>query len=121
MSENTSRKAGPNRQVRALVNDAPILPVDQKDGGMSLLSNHKNRKRAWYRRTSGWAASARWWGRCWSTLIAHREDVICFTVESDRTRAIHRLQILLDLETRWAVLFDDGQRTIALRAVSFHR
>src|ERR1700680_2890006 len=44
-------------------------------------------------------------------------------VKRDRARAVRRpgLQVLLDLETRRALLLDDGHRTVALSAERFHR
>src|SRR5689334_25347005 len=44
-------------------------------------------------------------------------------VERDRARAVARprLQVLLHLETRRALLFDNGHRAVALRAERLHR
>src|SRR5665213_4233307 len=86
---------------------------------MTLIANHKDRKRARYRRSAG-AGSA---GGAWRSrfmLIGHREDVIRLAVECNRAREIHRVQILLDLKTGRAVFLDDGQRTVAMRAIGFH-
>src|SRR6202035_1140876 len=64
-----------------------------------LLADHQNRKRTWHRCALRSAAPARGWRRRRSTLLAHRQDVIRLAVERDRSGAIHRLKILLDLET----------------------
>src|SRR4029453_7854893 len=44
-------------------------------------------------------------------------------VERDRAGAVERpgLQVLLDFETRRALLLDDGHRAVALRTERFHR
>src|SRR5262249_25834939 len=89
--------------------------------GFRLLADHKDRKSAWNRCAARSAASA---GRRWrsrSALIAHCEDMVRFAVERDRPGAVHRLQILLDLERRRVLLLNDGQCTVAMRAVRFHR
>src|SRR6476659_4296739 len=56
-------------------------------------------------------------------LRCHREEMARLAVERDRARAIRRprLQVLLHLETRRALLLDDGHRAVALRAECFHR
>src|SRR5213594_1433995 len=89
--------------------------------GYRLLADHKDRKSAWYRSAAGSAASA---GRRWrsrSALIAHCEDVVRFAVEGDRSGAVHRRQILLNLERRRVLLLNDGQCTVAMCAECFHR
>src|SRR5207249_10259071 len=86
-----------------------------------LLADHKDRKRAGYRRASGSAASA---GRGWrsgSALIAHCEDVVRFVIERDRPGTVHRLQILLNLERCRVLFLNDGQCTVAVCAECFHR
>src|SRR5947199_9166871 len=88
---------------------------------MTLLANHKNRKRARYGRGLGPAASAGWRRRRRSALLAHREEVVRLAVERDRPRSVHRLKVLLHLETRRALLLDDGQRAVAMRSEGFHR
>src|SRR5207244_12280358 len=42
-------------------------------------------------------------------------------VEGDRSGAVHRLQILLNLERRRVFLLNDGQGTVAMCAERFHR
>src|SRR5712664_373306 len=86
-----------------------------------LLPDHQNRKRTRYRCALGTAASAWRWRRRRPALLAHRQHVVRLAVERDRSGEIHRLKILLDLETRRALLLDDGQRTVAMRAEGFHR
>src|ERR1019366_5320005 len=83
-------------------------------------ADRKNRKRARYGRGPGPAASARWRRRCRPTLVTHGQDVVRLAIERHRPGAIHRLKILLDLETRRAVLLDDGQRAVAMCAEGFH-
>src|SRR5450759_4901530 len=92
-----------------------------KDGGVHLLANHKNRKRTRYRWALAPAASGRWRRRCRPALNAHGQDVVRLAVERQRSGTHHRLEILLDLETRRALLLDDGHRAIAMRAEGFHR
>ncbi len=89
---------------------------------ISSLPDHQNRERTRDRGgpvhrppSGGW----RRWRR--PSLLAHRQDVVRLAVERDRSGAIHRLQILLDLETRRALLLDDSQRAVAMRAEGFHR
>src|SRR5205085_11340642 len=76
--------------------------------GRRLPSNHQNGERAGYCRCLAAAAAGgrRRWRR--ATLLAHRQDVVCLAVESDGSRTVHRVQVLLDLETRRAFLFNDG-------------
>src|ERR1017187_10291586 len=87
----------------------------------SLLADHQNCKRTWHRCALGPATPARRWWRRRPTLLAHRQDVVSLAVERDRSGAIHRLKILLDLETRRTLLLDDGQRAVAVRAEGFLR
>ena len=47
--------------------------------------------------------------------------MVGLAVERDRSCTVHRLEILLDLETRGTVLLDDRQRAIAMSAESLHR
>ena len=56
-------------------------------------------------------------------LRCHREEMARLAVERDRARAVRwpRLQVLLHLETRRALLLDDRHRAVALRAERFHR
>src|SRR6185295_15507076 len=64
------------------------------------------------------------WRRRWRRgLRCHREQMTRLAVKRDRARAVRRpgLQVLLDLETRRALLLDDGHRAVALRAERFHR
>src|SRR6059036_266333 len=100
---------------------ATIPRLCRKDGRVHLFADHQNCERTWYRGAASPAASARrrWWGR--SALIAHREDVVRPAVERYRSGAVHCLQILLNLESRWAFLFNDSQSTVAMRAKGFHR
>src|ERR1035437_8531185 len=100
---------------------ATIPRPRQKDGGVHLLADHKNRKRARYCRGPGPAASARWRRRCRPTLITHRQDVVRPAIERHRPGAIHGLKILLDLEARRALLLDDSQRTVAMCAEGLQR
>src|ERR1019366_8983605 len=76
----------------------------------SLLADHQKCKRTWPRCALGPATPARRWWRRRPTLLAHRQDVVSLAVERDRSGAIHRLKILLALETRRTLLLDDGQR-----------
>ena len=86
-----------------------------------LLADHQNRERTRYRWTLAPAASGRRRLRCRPTLLAHRQDVIRLTIERDCSGAVHRLKVLFDLETRRALLLDNGQRAVAMRAEGFHR
>ncbi len=61
------------------------------------------------------------WRRRRAALLRHREEVACLAVERHRAGAIHGLQVLLHLETRRALLLDDGHRAIAMRAERLHR
>src|SRR5262249_61228673 len=72
---------------------------------------------------AGWRGRRRWRRRWRPDLRRHREQMARLAVECDRARAVRRpgLQVLLDLETRRALLLDDGHRAVALRAERFHR
>ena len=87
----------------------------------TLFADHQNRKGAGYwcpaRRTR--IAGLWWWSR--PALIAHGEDVARLAVQSDRSGAVHRVEILFDFETRGTLLLNDGQSTVAVCAESFHR
>src|SRR3954471_23120874 len=60
--------------------------------------------------------------RRWGNLRCHREEMARLAVERNRSRAVRWpcLQVLLYLKARRTVLFDDGHRTVALRAEGFH-
>src|ERR1035438_2219280 len=104
-----------------------LLYITAEDGPASsgaaldgLLADHQNCKRTWYHRALGPAAPSafvRRRRRCRRrrpTLLAHREDVVRLAVERDCSGAIHRVEILLHLETRRALLLHDGQRAVAM-------
>src|SRR4051812_24386698 len=94
-----------------------------------LFTDHDDRERA---RDGGAAASAaaagrRWCPRGrrrrrWPDLRCHREEMAGLAVKRDGARAVRRprLQVLLHLETRGALLLDDRHRAVALRAEGFH-
>src|SRR6516164_6957030 len=88
---------------------------------LPLFADHQNCKRTWYGCALRSAAAARRWGRRRSTLLAHGQDVIGLAIEGDGSGAIHRLKILLDIETRWTLFLDDRQGAVAVRAEGFHR
>src|SRR5438093_13759265 len=93
----------------------------QKDPGAHLFADHENRKRARYRGAACSAASARWRWRGRSALITHGEDAVRFAVERYRSGAVHRLEILFNLETRRGILLNNCQCTVAMCAERFHR
>ena len=49
--------------------------------------------------------------------LAHRENVIGLSVERDRSCAVHRVEILFDLETRGALLLGGETAQIVLHEV----
>src|SRR6185503_17106117 len=65
------------------------------------------------------ARRRQWW--CRATFHAHDEDVARLRIERECPRAHHRLEILHHLEARGAVLPDDRERAVAVRAERFHR
>src|SRR5262245_56800290 len=117
-------EGGPKCRMRVDLLPSPAAsrhPLPEGEGPRALSPDHQNCERAWYCRAAGAAASARrrWRGR--STLIAHRENVVCLAVKRNRSGTVHRLQILLNLESCWTFLLNDGQRAIAVSAECFHR
>src|SRR5689334_7712289 len=70
-----------------------------------------------------WRSPRRWRWRRWPGLRCHREQMAGLAVKRDRARTVRGpgLQVLLDLETRRALLLHDGHRAVALRAERLHR
>src|SRR6185312_8542162 len=91
--DNAARPSKPFKPSRRLIFTSLILPAD-----------HQNRKRPGHRRALRRAASTRWRRGCRTALLAHREDVVGFGVERNRSRAIHGVKILLDFEACRALL-----------------
>src|SRR5690242_14016553 len=85
----------------------------------ALPPDHQDRERARDGRPSRRPATRRR-RRRGSALVAHGEDVIRLAVERDRSRAVHRLEVLLDNETRRTLFLDDGERSVALRTECLH-
>src|SRR5450755_4435200 len=88
--------------------------------GVLLLADHQNRKRTGYRCALASTAPAWWWRRCRATLLRHGEQVARLAVERHGAGAIHRFQVLLDIETGRALFLDDGHRAVAMCAERFH-
>src|SRR5215831_13182680 len=108
-------------RIRERYGDHATIPrLFRRDGRAHLFADHQNCERARYGGATSPAASAGWRWRGRSTLITHREDVVRLAVKRYCSRAIHRLQILLNLESRWALLLNDSQRTVAMCAEGFH-
>src|SRR5215472_13136582 len=89
--------------------------------GPLLLADHQNCKRSWDRSALWRPAAARRRGRRRLALLTRRQDAVRLAAERDSSGAAHRLEILLDFETRRAFLLDDSQSAVAVRAEGFHR
>src|SRR5579863_3516361 len=86
-----------------------------------LLPNNENRKRIRDDLAAARASTRLRRGSRRTKLSGDQDDVVRLSVERARSGAHHGRQGLFHHETGRAVLLDDGQRAIALRAERFHR
>src|SRR4029079_18424309 len=88
---------------------------------MVLLADDDDGKGTWDDRPSSAAAAGRRIRRRGAALDTHHVDSAGLRIERQRSRAIHRLKILLDLEAGRGLFLDDVERAVPLRAEGFHR
>jgi hypothetical protein len=85
-----------------------------------LLADHQDCKRTGNRRPLWPPASPRRWRRRGPALLTHGEEMVRLAVERDRSSAVHRIKVLLHLETSRALLLNDSQGAVSMGTEGFH-